>query len=104
MVTFMNYDTYHIPTNFTDAGRILGLFELRNIIEAVLMVIPALYICIAWLPLGLTAKVIVTMIIVVPTGGFGLMGINDDSFSRWFSCWWRWCRHRRVMFFRGEVK
>ena len=100
----MNYDTYHIPTNFTDAGRILGIFELRNIVEAVLMVIPALYICIACLSLSLTAKIIVTMIVVVPTGGFGLMGINDASFSRWFSCWWRWRRRRRLMFFRGEVK
>lgn len=100
----MNYDTYHIPTNFTDAGRILGLFDLRNLIEAVLLVIPALYLCIAWLPLALTPKIIVTMVIVVPTGGFGLMGISDDSLSRWLSCWWRWRRHRRLMFFRGEVK
>lgn len=100
----MNYDLYHIPTNFTDAGRILGLFELRNLIEAVLLVIPTLYFCIVWLPLTLTPKIIVTMVIVVPTGGFGLMGISDDSLSRWLSCWWRWRRHRRLMFFRGEVK
>lgn len=100
----MNYDLYHIPTNFTDAGRILGLFELRNLIEAVLLVIPTLYFCIAWLPLTLTPKIIVTMVIVVPTGGFGLMGISDDSLSRWLSCWWQWRRHRRLMFFRGEVK
>ena len=100
----MNYDTYHIPTNFTDAGRLLGLFELRNIIEAVLLVIPAFYLCIAWLPLTLTPKIIVTMIVVVPMGGFGLMGISDDSLSHWLAGWWRWRRRRRLMFFRGEVK
>lgn len=100
----MTYDLYHIPTNFTDAGRVLGLFELRNLIEAVLLVIPTLYFCIVWLPLTLTPKIIVTMVVVVPTGGFGLMGISDDSLSRWLSCWWRWRRHRRLMFFRGEVK
>lgn len=99
----MNYDTYHIPTNFLDAGRVLGLFELRNVIEAVLLVIPALYLCIAYLPLGLTSKIIATMVIVIPTGGFGLMGINDDSFSRWLSSWWLWRRRRRLMLFRGEV-
>ena len=46
----MNYEVYHIPTNFTDAGRIMGLFELRNLIEAAILTIPVLYLCIAFLP------------------------------------------------------
>ena len=54
----MNYEVYHIPTNFTDAGRVMGLFELRNLVEAVILTIPALYLCIAFLPLSLTAKVV----------------------------------------------
>ena len=29
----MNTDTYYIPVNFTNAGRILGLFEIRNLID-----------------------------------------------------------------------
>ena len=45
----MNYEVYHIPTNFTDAGRVMGLFELRNLVEAVLLTLPALYLCIAFL-------------------------------------------------------
>ena len=44
----MNYEVYHIPTNFTDAGRVMGLFELRNLVEAVLLTLPALYLCIAF--------------------------------------------------------
>ena len=47
----MNYEVYHIPSNFTDAGRIMGLFELRNLVEAVILTVPALYLCIAFLPL-----------------------------------------------------
>ena len=70
----MNYEVYHIPTNFTDAGRVMGLFELRNLVEAVIMTVPALYLCIAFLPFSLTTKVIVTLVIVVPLGGFGLIG------------------------------
>ena len=46
----MNYEVYHIPNNFTDAGRVMGLFELRNLVEAVLLALPALYLCIALLP------------------------------------------------------
>ena len=40
----MNTDTYYIPVNFTNAGRILGLFEIRNLIEALLLCLPVLYI------------------------------------------------------------
>ena len=74
----MNYEVYHIPSNFTDAGRIGGLFELRNLVEAVILTVPALYLCSAFPPFGLTAKIIVTLVVVVPVGGFGLIGINDD--------------------------
>ena len=84
----MNYEVYHIPTNFTDAGRVMGLFEL----------------CIAFLPLDLTPKIIVTLTIIVPLGGFGLIGISDDSMTRWLGSWWKWRRSRRIILFRGEVR
>ena len=100
----MNYDVYHIPVNFTDAGRLFGLFEIRNAIETVLLTVPVLIACIAWLPLDLTPKVVVTLILVVPLGGFGLIGISDDSLTRWLGCWWRWRKHRRLMLYRGEVQ
>ena len=49
----MNYEIYHIPTNFTDAGRVMGLFELRNLVETVILTVPVLYLCIAFLPFAL---------------------------------------------------
>lgn len=54
----------------------MGLFELRNLVEAVILTVPALYLCIAFLPFGLTAKIIVTLVVVVPVGGFGLSQIE----------------------------
>ena len=84
-------EIYYIPANFTDAGRVMGLFELRNLVEAAL------------LPLPLTPKIIVTMVIVVPLGGFGLLGISDDSLTRWLACWWRWRKGRRLICYRGEA-
>ena len=89
----MNYEVYHIPSNFTDAGRVMGLFELRNLVEAVLLTLPALYLCIAFLPLALT------LTIIVPLGGFGLIGISDDSMTRWLGSWWKWRRSRRIILF-----
>ena len=100
----MNTDTYYIPVNFTNAGRILGLFEIRNLIEALLLCLPVLYVCLTYLPLALTPKIIVTVSLVVPIGGFGLMGVSDDSLTRWLKGWWAWHCRRRMMFFRGVVK
>ena len=99
----MSYENYFIPANFTDAGRAFGLFEVRNLIEAVLLTLPVLYLCIALLPLALTPKIIITLSIIVPVGGFGLIGISDDSLTRWLKSWWHWRRMRRIMYYRGEV-
>ena len=100
----MSYEVYHIPSNFTDAGRVFGLFEIRNVIETVLLAVPVLYLCIALLPLTLAPKVIVTLIIVIPVGGFALTGIRDDSLTRYLKSWLGWRKRRRVMYYRGEVK
>ena len=100
----MSNETYYIPTNFTDAGRVMGLFEIRNLIEAVLLTLPILYLCIAFVPLPLTPKIIVTLTALVPVGGFGLIGISDDSLTRWLGAWWRWRKGRRIITYRGECK
>ncbi|MEG0756089.1 MAG: hypothetical protein RR450_06810 [Oscillospiraceae bacterium] len=100
----MNYETYHIPVNYTDAGRLFGLFEMRNAIETAILVIPVLFLCAFFLPLGLTAKIITTLVIGVPLGGFSLIGIRDDSLTRFLSAWWRWHKRRRVLTYRGEIK
>ena len=98
----MTNETYYIPTNFTDAGRVMGLFELRNLIEAVVLTLPILYLCLAFVPLSMTPKIIVTLTVLVPVGGFGLIGINDDSLTRWLGSWWRWRKGRRLITYRGE--
>lgn len=100
----MTSDVYHIPTNYTDAGRLFGLFEIRNAIETVLFTVPMLFLCLYFLPLPLTPKIIATLTAVVPLGGFGLIGINDDSLSRWLSSWWHWRKRRRQITYRGEAK
>lgn len=98
----MSYDSYRIPSNYSDAGKIFGLFEARNTIETVLFVLPVLFACICLLPFSLTPRIIVTLVIIVPLGGFFLVGINDDSLTRWITRWWIWRQRRRLIFFRGE--
>ena len=99
----MNYETYYIPANYTDAGRVFGLFEIRNVIEAVLIGIPVLFLSLRLLPFDLTTRIIVTMVIFVPTAGFAMTGINGDSLSRYLKAWLGWRKKRRILTFRGEI-
>ena len=99
----MNYETYYIPANFTDAGRVFGLFEIRNVIEGLLLGAPILALCLKFLPFGLTAKIITTLVIVIPVAGFAITGINGDSLSRWLKAWLAWRKRRRILTYRGET-
>ena len=84
----MNTDTYYIPVNFTNAGRILGLFEIRNLIEALLLCLPVLYVCLTYLPFSLTPKIIVTILLAcIPnlvTGAVLFRQIQKVYFWQWF--------------------
>lgn len=93
--------TYHIPVNYTDAGRLFGMFEIRNAIEAVIFALPPAFFCAYFLPFSLTVKIIVTMIVLVPAGGFALIGINDESLTQFVIAWWRWRRSRQILTYRG---
>ena len=99
----MNYETYYIPANFTDAGRIFGLFEIRNVIEALLLGVPVLALSFRFLPFALTTKIIVTLIFFIPVAGFAMMGISGDSLSRYLKSWLGWRKSRRVLTYRGEA-
>jgi len=99
----MNYETYHIPANFTDAGRVFGLFEIRNVLEALLLGAPTLFLCATLLPFGFTMKIVATLIIFIPVAGFALIGISDDSLSRWLKSWLGWRKRRRILTYRGET-
>ena len=98
----MNHDSYHIPANYTDAGRLMGLFAIRNTIEAALLAVPLCYLCFVFLPFDLTTKIIVAMVLTIPTGGFALIGINDDCLTRFLATWWRWRLGRHILTFRGS--
>ena len=86
----MGYETYHIPVNYTDAGKLFGLFEIRNVVEAVLIGLPVLALCARFLPLVITWKITVSLFFLVPTVGFALIGLKDDSLTRYLKTWWIW--------------
>lgn len=101
-----NENTYFIPANFTDAGRVFGMFELRNCMEAVILAAPTLGICMLiahQLTVSLTIKLIISLCLLVPVCGFALIGIRDDSLSRFLSTYFRWRGHRRIILNRGGI-
>ena len=68
---------YYIPANFEDSGKLLGIFPIRNVIEAAIVSLPIAYLVFAFVPLSLTWKIIIAATFVIPIGGFALIGINE---------------------------
>lgn len=103
----MNNQTfYHIPANYTDAGKVMGFFELRNVIEVGVLAVPTVLGCVALarlMPFSVTVKLILSLCLVVPICGFALIGIRDDPLSRFVLTYIRWRRSRRILIHKGET-
>lgn len=98
-------DIYYIPVNYTDAGRVLGMFELRNCIEAAVLALPTVGLSMLvaqHMPFSLTVKLIISLCLLVPVCGFALVGIRDESLSRFLYTYFRWRTNRRIALNKGE--
>jgi hypothetical protein len=91
-------DPYHIPANYTEAGRLLGFFEIRNTVEAAVLAIPLLVVSFALLPFGFAVKCIVAMVLAIPCGGFALIGLQDECLSRFLKGYFRWRKSRKRIY------
>ena len=95
---------YYIPANFEESGKLMGVFGIRNVIEAGIISRPFIYLVFMFVPLGLTWKIILSAVFVIPVGGFALIGINDDPLSVFVKNIWTWLIRRKILEYRGEVK
>lgn len=95
---------FYIPSNFEDSGKLMGLFGIRNVVEAGLLALPLVYILFKLIPAGLTWKIIISAVFAIPIGGFALIGINDDPLTMFVSSWWKWFKNRKIIEYRGEVR
>lgn len=92
-----------VPTNFTDAGRILGLFEIRNTVEAVCLCVPVFFLVFTCLPIGITAKIILAVSLCAVIGGFALIGIGDSSLLQFIALYRKYRKKHAILTYRGEV-
>ena len=98
-----NLNDFLIPANFEDSGKIMGLFSTRNVVEAVILVLPFAFCIFKLVPLSLTWKIILSSVFVIPIGGFALMGIRDDPLSIFVRTWFEWRKNRKILEYRGEI-
>lgn len=98
----MEQQTVYIPTNFTDAGRLLGLFEIRNVIECAIICIPVLLLLLTVSPFGLTGTVILCCAVLIPIGGFALSGVQDYSLFTFLRLYHRYKKNKRIITYRGK--
>lgn len=90
-----------IPTNYTDAGKILGFFNLRNVLEAAVLGIPTALLIFVLSPFGLVTNIIVCSVAIVPLCGFALIGIYDYSLITFLRVYRTWRKARRIVTYRG---
>lgn len=94
-------DGYYIPANFTDAGKILGAFPLRNAVEALLLAAPPFLAILALPYFPILTRLMTALVFAVPAGGFALIGLRDESLLQFAATWLRWRRNRSVLVYRG---
>ena len=92
-----------IPANFEDSGKIMGSFSTRNVVEAIILLLPFAFCILKLVPLSLTWKIILSSVFVIPIGGFALMGIRDDPLSIFVRTWFEWRKNRKILEYRGEI-
>lgn len=97
----MNNTIVYIPNNYTESGRIFGMFEMRNVAESLILCIPLVLLTILLSPFGLMGTLIIATVLVVSVGGLALIGIHDYSLITFVRIHRHWRRNRRILTYRG---
>ena len=92
--------TVVIPVNFTEAGRMLGLFEISNAVEAVFICMPLAALLMRILPLGLLWRIGIVSAVTVIAGGFALIGIGDMSLLEFLKQYIRFKRKAKILTYK----
>lgn len=93
--------TVFIPTNYTDAGKLLGMFEIRNVVECFILCVPIALLAILLSPFGLTGTIILVTVLVISIGGFAIIGVQDYSLFTFLLIYSRYKKNKRIITYRG---
>lgn len=97
-------DTYIIPPNFIDTGTFFGgLFKARNVIEAGILAFAIGMPVLLFLPLGLTARIVILCLTALPAALVALIGISGESLSSFLFIFLKYLKNRRVLGAEGTT-
>ena len=93
-----DHDIYIIPPNFIETGTILGgMFKIRNAIEAGILAIVIGVPVLLFVPMGLTARIIILCLTALPAALVALIGISGECLSHFLLLFLKYLRNRRVV-------
>ena len=93
-----DHDIYIIPPNFIETGTILGgMFKIRNAIEAGILAIVIGVPVFLFVPMGLTARIIILCLTALPAALVALIGISGECLSHFLLLFLKYLRNRRVV-------
>ena len=93
-----DHDTYIIPPNFVETGTFFGgMFKARNVIEAGVLAFAIGLPVFLFLPLGLTARIIVLCLTALPLALLALIGISGESLSSFLAIFLKFLKNRRIV-------
>lgn len=96
------YDNvYAIPANYTDSGKLFGgMLEVRNAVEAAVLLLGLGYPELVWIPMSGTIRVVVMTVTLLPAAVLCVMGMNGDSLFQYIGHVFRYLAGRRKLHYR----
>lgn len=92
---------YAIPPNYTDSGKIFGgMLELRNAVEAVIIVGLIGYPELMLIPMSGTVRIVVMTVTLIPLAVIAMMGIDGDSLFQYVLHIIKFLTQKRNLHFR----
>ena len=91
-------DIYIIPPNFIETGTIMGgMFKMRNAIEAGILSLIIGIPVFLFIPVGLTARIIILCLTSLPAALVALIGISGESLSSFLFLFLKYLKNRRIV-------
>lgn len=94
-------NVYAIPANYTDSGKIFGgMLEMRNAIEALILVVALGYPELVLIPMSGTIRIVVMTVTLLPLGVLAMAGVDGDSLFQLLGHMLSFLFHKRKLHFR----
>ena len=98
-------NTFIIPNNFMDSGKIFqGMFEIRNVVEAIIAVVVIGYSMFHLLTIDIKMKLVIMIVVLVPIGISALIGFQGDSITLFIKKLFLFIRNKRKLRYRRIKK